>query len=780
MAVSILKEPPITTREALIPYAMSGLNMLAPTLAAREILDARVLIMATAMIIVGLPVSIYFRQRQYNRIALNLIIMLPLLVVTWVLVRNQPGLQIDWTNPWSSVLLHDSSLDMMGGLLHIFVLLAAGRAFLLVTSKDLLQTPLPSYSIFLLAVITDRPLERDPFVLGGLLILCASSLYLFSQEQSQRWFSIHTPLRFQRKLTLWTLLFSLVILPVIVVFGWSLQPFNMFNLALRSHYRRSTSFRLPFFGSQQYAFSFGNNVEMTGSNWPRGKQVMMFVDVEGKAQNLLWRAGTYWYYDWVKKQWQNDDLHARHIESADESMPEKPAWSVYKSSPGALRIAVDSTGSYSDPGLVEAINEGAVNPNGADALVTQHYTLQAETVGFRQPIYGLFQMLNATATHKSFSRVLVARDCSMSFLTPDATLKTYDVTSINKPLPTLLHLKVAVPLPERSKYLQMPGEGNSYIPGQQDSAYTLQVRRKALAILAEDNLTLSSSPFEIVHRLELYLGKHYQYTLKPAPPKNGGDPILDFIFNQQQGYCNYFSGAMVMLCRGIGFPARFVVGFATGDMVEDKSTGMMTRYRVTSDEAHSWVEVYLPYYGWYTIDPTAGSKPVPTLWGEVWDNVSYFFANVKSAVSSFTTAFRMEPRVRGYCYLAFAVLLVILAGVIYWRRERPPTLPRCELTDQQARAMVLASYQRMHRWLRRWGVMKPHGATALEFERMFREISPAMGEVVGALTAFYLRALYGDAALHDADAREVVELLHQLWELAASERKHFHVPDAAA
>lgn len=764
MAVPILKEPPITTREAIIPYLMSGVNMLAPILVARDILWPQVFVTAIAMIIVGLPVSIYFRQRQYNRIVMNLLIMLPLLVFTWALVHAHPGLQIDWGNLWSSVLARDS-MDMLGGLLHIFALLAAGRAFLLVTSTDLLQTPLPSFSIYLLAVITDRELERNPFALACLLMLFASSLYLFSQEQSQQWFSIHTPLRFQRRLILWTLLFSLVLLPVIISLGWTLQPLNMVALATRSHNRRSWQFHLPFLTPPQFALSFNDNIDMMGGDWPRGKQQMMMVTVVGKAQNLLWRAGTYSYYNQETAQWQAKGSH--HARSG---------WTVPLNGT-ALTVTTDPLGECSDPGLVEAIRENIIHPNNKDEQITQHITLQADVGGDVEPLYGVFQIYQVQATSSTLFRVIGNEDSSLTFRAPDNTLKVYDVVSINKPLPTIMkRLRVNPPLPYRWDYLQMPG-GNSHIPGEKDGAYMQQVRNKALAILAEDGLNQNSNAFEIVHRLELYLGKHYRYTLKPAPPKPGADPILNFIFNSPQGYCNYFSGAMVMLCRSINIPARFAVGFATGEVVEEKSNAGITAYQVTSDDAHSWVEVYLPNYGWYTMDPTAGSKPVPTVWGETWDSIANFFATVKSAITTFITTVRSNRRLQGYTYLALAAILVLLAGVIYWHRERPPAMPRRPLTDEQARTTVIACYRRLHRWLHRWGVEKPQGLTALEFDQLFRTLNPPMGALVGELTALYLRAYYSTATLHDADARHTIELLQQLWDLAGTERKHLHAQE---
>ncbi len=340
MAVPILKEPPITTREALIPYAMSGVNMLAPVLVAHATLAQVPLVFETAiaMIIFGLPVSIYFRQRRYNRIALNLITMLPLLILTWALTHMHPGLQIDWNNPWQSMMNKDT-YDAMNGLLLVFVLLSSGRAFLLVTSTDMLQTPLPSFSIFLLAAITNNvhhadnvtPFDHLPFTFFCLLLLCTSTLYLFSQEHSQRWFAIHTPLRFQRRLILRIVIFSVLILPVIVGTGWLLQPLNMTNLARHAQDRHPFNFHFPFFSSQQVAVSFGENLDMLTADWPSGKQDIMTVKVSGKAQDLLWRAGSYAFYDSTTKQWQTEPPMT-NVEQEVNSMP----WTTVPNEDGSL------------------------------------------------------------------------------------------------------------------------------------------------------------------------------------------------------------------------------------------------------------------------------------------------------------------------------------------------------------------------------------------------------------------------------------------------------------
>ena len=61
---------------------------------------------------------------------------------------------------------------------------------------------------------------------------------------------------------------------------------------------------------------------------------------------------------------------------------------------------------------------------------------------------------------------------------------------------------------------------------------------------------------------------------------------------------------MALLLRMAGIPARVVTGFSTG--ATDLKTG---EYVVRDFDAHSWVEVYYPSWGWLTFDPTPADSP---------------------------------------------------------------------------------------------------------------------------------------------------------------------------
>ena len=55
------------------------------------------------------------------------------------------------------------------------------------------------------------------------------------------------------------------------------------------------------------------------------------------------------------------------------------------------------------------------------------------------------------------------------------------------------------------------------------------------------------------------------------------------------------------MLRMLGIPARVAAGFVSGDLDED--TGVWT---VTDRDAHTWVEVWFPTFGWLSFDPTPG------------------------------------------------------------------------------------------------------------------------------------------------------------------------------
>ena len=109
------------------------------------------------------------------------------------------------------------------------------------------------------------------------------------------------------------------------------------------------------------------------------------------------------------------------------------------------------------------------------------------------------------------------------------------------------------------------------------------------------------TPYDVVMRIKNYLRAHETYN--ESPPLRPA-PLAAFLLRDHIGYCQQFSGAMALLLRMDGIPARVATGFTPG--LRQGSSGPFT---VTDIDAHAWDEVWFPGYGWVTVDPTPPTAP---------------------------------------------------------------------------------------------------------------------------------------------------------------------------
>ena len=96
-----------------------------------------------------------------------------------------------------------------------------------------------------------------------------------------------------------------------------------------------------------------------------------------------------------------------------------------------------------------------------------------------------------------------------------------------------------------------------------------------------------------------YLKENYTYNLQ-SKPISEEDNVYQFLFSQKEGVCQDFASSMVLMCRSIGIPARYVTGY----LVTEKKEGTSSTYVVRQKDAHAYAEVYIPAYGWMLFDPT--------------------------------------------------------------------------------------------------------------------------------------------------------------------------------
>jgi protein-glutamine gamma-glutamyltransferase len=133
----------------------------------------------------------------------------------------------------------------------------------------------------------------------------------------------------------------------------------------------------------------------------------------------------------------------------------------------------------------------------------------------------------------------------------------------------------------RSRYLQLPSRLDPRIP-------QLAVRMAGEA----------GSDLQRARSMENHFHTEFRYTLELAD-KNLADPLSYFLFNRREGHCEYFASAMAVMLRSLGIPARLVTGFQGGTY-----NAITELWVVRASDAHSWVEAWMPGYGWTTFDPT--------------------------------------------------------------------------------------------------------------------------------------------------------------------------------
>ncbi|MEO8368276.1 MAG: DUF3488 and transglutaminase-like domain-containing protein [Candidatus Solibacter sp.] len=350
----------------------------------------------------------------------------------------------------------------------------------------------------------------------------------------------------------------------------------------------------------------------------------------------------------------------------------------------------------------------------------------------------------------------------------------YDVWSLLDDPPersSPLYPPPVLPLSAREAHLQLP---------------TLDGR---IATLARTWTSAGVDDLSRARALERHLRTDFSYTLE-LPDREVADPLANFLFVRRKGHCEYFASSMAVMLRTLGIPSRMATGFQSGiyNPVNDL-------WLIRASDAHSWVEGWIPGYGWTTFDPTpadpnAGSlglfsrvtlylDAAETFWQE-WV-VTYDLARQGSL------AYRMEQtahraglnwlesatalrnvwnhyaagwgRRYGWQMLAWAVALFAVGmsvGPLYrlLRMRRRVELVR---RGQGSMADATLLYLRMLQILKQRGYQKPPWFTPAEFAASLPRSS--LGESVGEFTHTYNALRFGG---HSSAASKLSVLLDRM------------------
>ncbi len=247
----------------------------------------------------------------------------------------------------------------------------------------------------------------------------------------------------------------------------------------------------------------------------------------------------------------------------------------------------------------------------------------------------------------------------------------------------------------------------------------------------------ATTTYDAVAAVRSYLRDNYTYSERPP---SADYPLEAFLFEDKIGYCQQFSGAMALLLRMAGIPARVSAGFSPGSRNRDAG-----EYRVRDLDAHSWVEVYFTGIGWVTFDPTPSGAPAERS-GTLADP-----APISSPGDSADRADRPDAATGGGAgadagesgsgggmgflgWLAVgAALLGATAGGVALRARRA----RRDLGPQE---LAGAGLRELERALPRLGIAVPPDATLLSLEK---RVGRAAGPVAAGYVADLRRARFG-------------------------------------
>jgi transglutaminase-like putative cysteine protease len=217
------------------------------------------------------------------------------------------------------------------------------------------------------------------------------------------------------------------------------------------------------------------------------------------------------------------------------------------------------------------------------------------------------------------------------------------------------------------------------------------------------------------------------------------------------GFCQWYATGMTVYLREMGIPARFVQGFLPGQVDETK-----TKFTIRAHDAHAWVQVFFPGYGWIDFDPTGNPEdrpqlaPIPS--GRPVPSAS---ASTSSAgpFASFPRPSRLEPGDRSGStglvgssrsniglLIAVAVLLaavVVAAATVAWRRG-----PRGPVSAEEA-------YRSISRIASRLGFAPRPTQTVYEYAGALADELPMARPDLETVARAKVEVAYGGRSLGD-------------------------------
>ena len=265
--------------------------------------------------------------------------------------------------------------------------------------------------------------------------------------------------------------------------------------------------------------------------------------------------------------------------------------------------------------------------------------------------------------------------------------------------------------------------------------------------------------FAKARTIEAYLRREIKYNEKLSSPPPGVDRVDYVLFESKEAYCDYYASAMIVMLRSLGIPARFAVGFAQGTFNSE-----LNAFHVVNADAHSWVEVYFPDYGWIEFEPTAaqpgivrpttseanagfpfnsalnpggipGQRELPerpeNLLEQSSDVALPFVVNIPWIGTQISVSRSVVNG--GGIFLGTALVAVLAAGALWWQRQLKPA------------GDILKLYQRMLQLAGWMGAAIRPWQTPYEHAAMLQRRLPNRQDEIELITDDYVHQLFSPA-----------------------------------
>ena len=176
------------------------------------------------------------------------------------------------------------------------------------------------------------------------------------------------------------------------------------------------------------------------------------------------------------------------------------------------------------------------------------------------------------------------------------------------------------PRKQAAELLAARADGDASVLDRLESAYAAYVQARYLEVPAGEGYDAIREELQALLKerklkdddldgrralVRSWLNERCRYSTDAAASA-GTDSVLYFLNESHAGNNTQFASAAVLLCRMVGLPARYVVGYAAPQSLFTTAGDGSCRAVLQDDNAHAWAEIYLAGQGWTPLEVTPG------------------------------------------------------------------------------------------------------------------------------------------------------------------------------